>query len=204
MREITLDILEWSILILLLNLSIWKHHSRDNRKINMLWLYSLVRKSCSLEMYDPFSFPKRIRQKKKNRKQTRKIYFLEAPCLPGTDVCHLSNIMIQKIVSLPVSIVEWAASPWKWLFCYTWHCEAAAQVLVKFWAPHFKKDIEALECVQRRITNVVKDLENMSFEEQLRGRWWRHWLWKCSRVSGRVTWGCGVRLIMGVLGWQLD
>ncbi|KAJ7404874.1 hypothetical protein WISP_02148 [Willisornis vidua] len=39
---------------------------------------------------------------------------------------------------------------------------------VKFWAPHFKKDIEVLQCVQRRTMKMIKGLESKSYEEQLR------------------------------------
>jgi len=39
---------------------------------------------------------------------------------------------------------------------------------VQFWAPHYKKDMELLERVQRMAARLVKGLENKSYEEWLR------------------------------------
>jgi len=39
---------------------------------------------------------------------------------------------------------------------------------VQFWAPHYKKDIEILGCIQRRAVRLVKGLNNKSYEEQLK------------------------------------
>jgi len=39
---------------------------------------------------------------------------------------------------------------------------------IQAWGPQHKKDMELLEWVQRRATNMIKGLEHLSYEERLR------------------------------------
>ncbi|KAK4811083.1 hypothetical protein QYF61_016369 [Mycteria americana] len=39
---------------------------------------------------------------------------------------------------------------------------------VQFWSPQFKKDVDRLERVQRRAMKMIKELENLSYEERLK------------------------------------
>jgi len=39
---------------------------------------------------------------------------------------------------------------------------------IQVWRPHFKKDIQLLENVQRRVTKCIKDCDSMEYQERLR------------------------------------
>ena len=38
---------------------------------------------------------------------------------------------------------------------------------VQFWSPHFRKEVIALERVQRRFTRMLPGMEHLSYEESL-------------------------------------
>ncbi|GAB0204373.1 hypothetical protein GRJ2_002902900 [Grus japonensis] len=39
---------------------------------------------------------------------------------------------------------------------------------VQLWDPQYKKDVELLEQVQRSATNIIRELEHLSYEDRLR------------------------------------
>jgi len=52
--------------------------------------------------------------------------------------------------------------------CYTALVQSCLEYCVQFWAPQYKENINLSECVQRRATKIVIDLEGKTYEEQLR------------------------------------
>ena len=38
---------------------------------------------------------------------------------------------------------------------------------VQFWSPHYRKDVNSLEGVQRRFTRMLPGMEHLSYEERL-------------------------------------
>lgn len=61
---------------------------------------------------------------------------------------------------------------------------------IQFWVPHYNKDIEVLESVQRRAVKLAKGLEHKSYKEQLRELEKRRFQSKLITLNSYFRGGC--------------
>jgi len=70
------------------------------------------------------------------------------------------------LITLRKTFRNWTPSIFKGL--YTAFIRPHLEYAASAWSPHLKKDIQALENVQRRATKRVKQLKNLSYEDRLK------------------------------------
>lgn len=87
--------------------------------------------------------------------------------LTGTSHCALAVKKANRMVGYIARSIEYRSKDVV-LLLYNTLVRPHLEYCVQFWGPYFKKDIEALEKVQRRATKLIPGIKKESYEERLR------------------------------------